>query len=435
MKFQFRNSGFVKEVTFVMITLTIYIFEGIGRSYIVFLFKQLKLPDSPITLNEVQESWIASAFGFLSPIGCLLSGTVMDMFGRKSYFFIMYIPLIISWLMIAFASNYEMLFYGMIIQGFGIGMSFCASTYISEISTTQNRGAYLGLIQIAYCVGILICNVSMYYLNWDVVAIVYAALAIISTLLMLILIESPTWLYSKGRIEKSIEALSSLRCSHPDDMRDEIEDMEKSRDSSIKLSLRETLKNVLRAWKPLLMSVLIKLLLQNSGYSIMSSYTITVFDQLKLPLDSSRFTIEYSVAGFVGSIATAFFMHTLNRKTLLFSTSFVMGICMVVVGIYEEIFYFDSDKIFAYIVPIAFYVNTFANNLGAEPIIFCLGGELFPNEARGILNGIYGAVDNLYMSASMKVFPNFINAVGVKLVIWTFALFSFKVLPLVSGKM
>lgn len=41
-----------------MITLTIYIFEGIGRSYIVFLFKQLDEPNSPIPLDKEQKSWI-----------------------------------------------------------------------------------------------------------------------------------------------------------------------------------------------------------------------------------------------------------------------------------------------------------------------------------------------------------------------------------------
>lgn len=66
---------------------------------------------------------LGSSLGILSPIGCMLSGTLMDVFGRKLYFFVMFIPQVVSWTVIALASSYEMLLCGMAIQGFGLGMN------------------------------------------------------------------------------------------------------------------------------------------------------------------------------------------------------------------------------------------------------------------------------------------------------------------------
>ena len=120
---------------------------GYGRSYVVFLFLQLNQPNSQIILNFEQQSWIgivfhfffviifsfknsylsldtASSIGFLSPLGCILSGTLMDIFGRKLYFFVTFIPQIISWIIIAMATSYTMLLFGMIIQGLSLGRAF-----------------------------------------------------------------------------------------------------------------------------------------------------------------------------------------------------------------------------------------------------------------------------------------------------------------------
>lgn len=321
------------------------------------------------------------------------------------------------------------------------GMSFCVSTYISEISTPENRGALLGLTEVAYNVGVMFCSILLYNVMWNVAAIVFIALSIIFMISMLFLPESPVWLYSKGKREESVKTLCSLRCSKVEDITEEIQDMEKNCDEEKKISCSETMKNVCRAWKPLLITIVLFGLLQHTGYSIMIAYTIMIFDRLDIPMESAKITIAYSVVGFIGSVATPFFMHKMGRKTILALSSLGMGICMVVVGVYEEVFYYQSEKLFAYIVPIAFYVYTLACNIGVLPIGFIVGGELFPNEVRGIMNGLYGVFAYVYWSVTLKVYPKFMFTFGIKAVVWAFAascfmvtLFGVFVLPETQGK-
>lgn len=319
-------------------------------------------------------------------------------------------------------------------------MSFCVSTYISEISTSENRGALLGVTEVAYNVGVMFCNILMYNLMWDTVAVMFIALSIVFMGSMLLLPESPVWLYGKGKKEKSLKILSSLRCTEPENILDEIQDMEKSCNQETKTSFCKTIKNIFRAWKPLVITSVLIGLLQHTGYSIMVAYTIMIFDRLKLPFESSKITITYSMVAFIGSAATPFFMHRMGRKAILSMSSFVMGVCMIVVAIYEEIFY-QNEKMFAWIVPIAFYVYALACNIGVLPIGFIVGGELFPNEVRGIMNGLYGLFAYGYWSVTLKLYPKFMFFCGIKVTIWAFAiscfvvtLFGAFILPETRGK-
>lgn len=320
-------------------------------------------------------------------------------------------------------------------------MSFCVSTYISEISRPENRGAMLGITEVAYNVGVMICNILMYNLMWKTVAIIFIVASIAFMISMLFLPESPVWLYNKGKKEESVKILSSLRCVEREELVEEIVDMEKSCNEQVKTTCCETMKNIMKAWKPLLITSSLIALLQHTGYSIMVAYTIMIFDRLNLPFESSKITIAYSVVGCIGASATPFFMHKYGRKAILSMSSFGMGVCMIVVGVYEEIFYYRQEKLFVWIVPIAFFVYTLACNVGVLPISFIVGGELFPNEVRGIMNGLYGAIAYGYWAGALKLYPKFMFIFGIKVTIWAFAiscfvvtLFGMFILPETRGK-
>ncbi|XP_065205803.1 facilitated trehalose transporter Tret1-like isoform X2 [Planococcus citri] len=441
MKLPFQVSGAVKEVSYTLIVSQVLLAVGYGRGYVAFLFHQLDLPGSQIILDDEQKSRIAGSIGILSPFGCILSGTLMDIFGRKLYFFVTFIPQIISWVTIALANSYDMLLYGMIIQGISLGMGFSTSTYISEIGSATYRGALFGGLAVFYSSGAMLCNILMYFIAWNLVAWIYVGLSVFGMFSTLLLLESPIWLYNKGRKEDAIRALCSLRATNIDGVKNEIGDMEKNNVGKPKASFVGTMKNVLKAWKPFLMAISLQLLMQLTGYTALFGYPILIFDRLRLPLNSSRFTLMYAIAGGIGAVCAPFLMLKLNRRTHLSSSAAVMAVCTIAVGVYEEIFYQSDDKPLSFIVPVAFYIFSFSCNGGVLLIAYTVGTELYPSEVKGVINGIFGAVYYITWSVILKVYPALLNAVHIKIIIWCYTgcclaiiLFSTFILPETKGK-
>lgn len=319
-------------------------------------------------------------------------------------------------------------------------MGFCASTYISEISSPTHRGALLGLITVTYNLGAALSNTLMYFVSWNTSAWIYALLSLSFMFFMLLLPESPVWLYSKGKKETSIQTLCSLRCSNEIEIQHEIDDMEKSNQNKPKLSFTRIIKKTFGAWKPFLIVVVLQTIMQHTGYAIIFSYTIYIFNRLRLPINSSKFAIGYSIAGVIGAAVAPYVMHRVKRRTLLAVSSFIMGLCMIVISIYEEIFYHRDDKLFPHVVSVSFYVYALACNAGVLLIAYSVGSEVFPNEVRGIMNGLYGVFSFVYWSLTLKFYPTLINIFDIKIIMWSFAgfcfvivLYSYFILPETKG--
>lgn len=64
----------------------------------------------------------ASLSSLSTPIGCLMSGYLMDNFGRKKALLITEIPLMIGWATLALATSVPMLYVGRLLTGLGSGM-------------------------------------------------------------------------------------------------------------------------------------------------------------------------------------------------------------------------------------------------------------------------------------------------------------------------
>lgn len=162
---------------------------------------------------------------------------------------------------------------------------------------------------------------------------------------------------------------------------------------------------------------------------------------MRIPFGSSDVSIMYAASGFVSSCLTPFTIHHYGRKITLALSAFFMATSMAMIGAYEELYYASEEKPVPWIVPLAVVIYIFACTLGVYPISFMMGGEVFPNETRGVLNGIYGALGFAYSTMLFKVFPSFLEFMGIKGTIWSFAAFGFiltlyavLVLPETRGK-
>ncbi|XP_065216844.1 facilitated trehalose transporter Tret1-like [Planococcus citri] len=405
-------NGTAKQIWYALITLLIYVSMGVNRNYVAFLSHQLDQSDSKIRLSNNEKTWIGSSGTMLAPFGCLASGFLMDVIGRRSCLLIMFIPLVISWAMISMASSYEMIFVAMIISSGALGIGGSIIPYISEISTTKYRGVLLSLVDVTLNFGVIICSFLMYFLKWNIVAIIFTVMCSISLLITFILPESPVWLYSKGKKDQAIKVLVALRSKSRDELEDEIKDMELALEA-IDTKRGGMVKKCFLAWRQFLIANLLFFLITLAGPSIFLSYTVLIIDELKTPYNGSALAVIYSLAGFCGSFLTPFFMHNLKRKVALIVSAGGMTISMMGVSLYDFFFLESEYKPCVWIVPVLLCLYNLLDNMAVFPLSFVIGGEIFPLEVRGTLQGLFGFVGWIAWAVSLKYYPNVMFSFGV----------------------
>lgn len=324
-----------------------------------------------------------------------------------------------------------------------VGLTFCVNTYIAEISTPNHRGPLLGTLLVAFNVGLFLCTVLMYNITWKSTALVFLIISIICLLLILRLPESPIWLYSKGRQEEAIDTLCRIRCETKDIIDFEIREIERlcQKQQQTKRSICTSVKECRKGWKSFIIANILHTLLQTTGYSILIAFTPMILERLKIPFNAAGVTVVYTTVGFIGSMFIPVFTSRINRKTLLSYSSFGMGTCMFIVVIYEEMFYHKDEKPCAWIIPFVLYLYVLICNMCMLPICFIIPGEIFPQEVRGFMNGLYGVVCYTYWVILLKVYPEIMFKFGVKIMIWAFCsacfllcLFSVFIVPETRGK-
>jgi SP family facilitated glucose transporter-like MFS transporter 8 len=84
---------------------------------------------------------IAGSIAFIcQPIGSLISGLIVEFFGRKWSMVLVNIPFLAGWLLYCFSTSITMLFTANIILGMGIGfMEAPIMTYLGETCQPQVR--------------------------------------------------------------------------------------------------------------------------------------------------------------------------------------------------------------------------------------------------------------------------------------------------------
>ncbi|GAB7361942.1 hypothetical protein MBLNU230_g1980t1 [Neophaeotheca triangularis] len=153
-----------------------------------------------------------------SVIGSLVSGQLADWLGRRM---VVMICLVISFAAITmeFVSTSPPLFFGgKLLNGLPVGaLVTVAVTYIGEVAPLKLRGLLTCLTALSYTLGpltvALIVNSTGTYDNRWAYRAVFAAqygFAVIPTILVPFMPESPWWLASKDRNDKAIKALNQL---------------------------------------------------------------------------------------------------------------------------------------------------------------------------------------------------------------------------------
>lgn len=138
----------------------------------------------------------------------------MDRVGRKKALLITEIPLILGWIVIAMATDVQMIYGGRLLTGFGSGLVGApARVYTSEVTQPHLRGMLGALASVAISLGVLFQYIMGSYVSWHMLSAISAIIPTVALVSMSMMPETPTYYVARSKPEKAAKSLAKLRGS------------------------------------------------------------------------------------------------------------------------------------------------------------------------------------------------------------------------------
>ncbi|KAF4533429.1 hypothetical protein B566_EDAN001154 [Ephemera danica] len=384
---------------------------------------QLKDPNSTITIDSDQASWIASLSSLSTPLGCVLGGYLMDLLGRRTTLLLLEVPLIAGWLLIALAGGVPQIYAGRLLVGLGSGLVGApARVYTGEITQPHLRGTLSALASVAVSLGVLIEYGGGAITSWSILAGLSAALPCTALLLTaLCLPETPSWLLARGKTEKARNSLHRLRADTCD-IEKELSDLEAFRanlaNNRAKGSSNSSKPQNLSKWKslfepaslkPFSILVIYFLIYQFSGVNSITFYAVEVFRE-SYEGNDYNLTVALGVVRLIFTVLACGMLRRCGRRPLTFISSVGCGITMLSLGTYMYLSQIAKTTDGVMFLPAWFpvaciFLFTAASTVGYLVVPWVMIGEVYPSRVRGLLGGLTTCAAHMFVFTVVKTFP------------------------------
>ncbi|XP_022169574.1 facilitated trehalose transporter Tret1-like [Myzus persicae] len=423
----------------------------VGCSFVFssILLSKLKEPTSTIRINIEDSSWIASIPILVCPVGLLIVGILTDKLGRRKALQFGYTPLIISWLILAYANSLKAIIIGRIILGIGLGSGTCVFLYLAEVCPSQHRPLYFSVVTMFVGMGMMTeCVLSMFF-DWQTVSLILFAVSTVNCASLFLVPETPMWLRNRGRTGEAEEAEAWLGIEPaaatvpaPDTALavngdDRLCGAEEGRPDK---AAYWTLFAGPAVWKPALITTLFFVCQQGSGFYVLLFYSVDVLRDCRVQWDGVTLTAFLSLARVNGSVVYSM-CSNVRRKTLVVVSGGGMGLSLATIIVYMRIYKDEATPPYGFVLIVAFIAYVFFALLAMLPLPWAICGEVFPMAVKGVMGGIVQVIGYELMFLVIKVYPGCVSTFGVEFVWSVFTIFCFAsalfgafIMPETKGK-
>ncbi len=312
-------------------------------------------------------------------VGALLGGIPCDKLGRKRTLFWIGVLYLVSALGSALAPEPYSFSFFRFIGGLGVGASSVAApAYISEISSSANRGKYVALYQFMIVFGILIAFISNYLLtgvgganDWRLMLGVEAIPAFVFCMLILRVSNSPRWLVLKKNDHAG--ALNILRVIDPETAEQRLKDIQ----NDIQPAGARPDFFSRRYIRPVILAFLIAFFNQLSGINFILYYAPELLEMAGLASRDSLFnSIAIGGINLIFTLLGMYFIDRQGRKVLMYigSLGYLVSLTMTAYAFYAGL---GSIQLLSFIL-----VFIASHALGQGAVIWVFISEIFPNQVR-----------------------------------------------------
>ena len=312
--------------------------------------------------------------------GALFGGIPCDKFGRKKTLFWIGILYLLSALGSAFAPDPYTFSLFRFIGGVGVGASSVAAPiYISEISSSKNRGKLVALYQFMIVFGILIAFFSNYLLkgfggenDWRWMLGVEAIPALAYSIMILNVPKSPRWLaVKKGDDQSALGVLNLIYVKEK-----ALEKLNEIKEHMLTATKGDTIfkkKYSVVLW----LAFFIAFFNQLSGINFVLYYAPEILERSGLAAQESLFSsISIGFINLIFTIVGVRLIDKLGRKQLLIigSVGYILSLTMV-----GWCFYTNANPTLLISFILVFVAS---HAIGQGAVIWVFISEIFPNNVR-----------------------------------------------------
>ncbi|MBP6755145.1 MAG: sugar porter family MFS transporter [Bacteroidia bacterium] len=350
-------------------------------------------------------------------VGAIFGGIPTNKLGRKKTLILIGVLFTASALGSAFANDPITFAVFRFLGGLGIGAStIAAPAYISEIAPAKDRGRLVALYQFNIVFGILMAFLFNYFLNdlgensWRWMMGIQTVPAVLYSLLVLTIPESPRWLVSKSRNE---EAKSILEIINPGENINEILVGITANDDQA--DKNETI--FIKKYRfPLILAFLIALFNQLSGINAFLYYAPRIFQEAGLGESTALLSsIGIGVTNLIFTLIGVALIDRLGRKTLMYAGSFGYIISLSLVA---AAFFYHWQGI---AVPAFLFLFIASHAIGQGAVIWVFISEIFPNHLRASGQSFGSSTHWVFAAIIPSLVPFLFATIGAGIVFLFFA--------------
>ncbi len=341
--------------------------------------------------------------------GSLLGGIPTEIYGRKKVLFWIGILFTVSSLGTAIAPDPYTFSFFRFLGGIAIGASsVTVPTYISEISTSENRGKLVGTYQFNIVFGILIAFVSNYLLkgfggadDWRWMLGILVIPSVLYTVLVMSVPESPRWLIAnKNDLVGAEKVLAAIGTP---DVKAEIAAIQAAQleeKSSKQVGFFSGKYN-----KLILLAFFISFFNQWSGINFILYYAPEILERAGLASkDSLENSIYIGGTNLIFTFVGLYLIDILGRKTLLIigSLGYIVSLAAV-----AWCFYTGAGATLL----LSFLLMFIASHaIGQGAIIWVFISEIFPNNVRAFGQAFGSGMHWVFAAIITLITPLFLDS-------------------------
>lgn len=326
----------------------------------------------------------------------------------------------------------------------GVGIaSMLSPLYISEICPARIRGALVAMYQLAITVGILVAyfsnaaiaalgqslgdTITNESLHWIVAADPWRAMfgaeavpAAAFFLLLLVVPESPRWLFQRGEESTARKILSRISGSTEADREiQEIRDALAEEQGSLKELLTPAYRGAL------LIGILLPLFSQVSGINAIIYYGARILDTAGLQLNESLGgLVIIGIANTLFTFIAILSVDRVGRRPLILVGTVGIVASLTWTGL---MFFYNATTGWLVLAPILMFIACFAFSLGPLPWIII--SEIFPTRIRGRAMSVGTFTIWVGCLAVSLTFRTLLENIGATYTFWLYAVLVFPTIP------